>query len=404
MFLTIIFCVLISVAFVTFLGFALEGRESSSSRAARLGSIGPGVLTSLGILGTFFGIIVGLWSFDVQRVDESVPALLEGLKAAFISSGLGLTFALIFRTLQPVLIPVETGSDDPLEVLNSILKENIEQSKALSGGEDTSLLTQIQKLRTTISDGQDSQLKSIEAGFEKQIRAFSDFADKVAENNSQALIDALNEVIRDFNQKITEQFGENFQQLNEAVGLLLEWQVRYKAHVEETENALKTISQDIVKSGEALATVAKTFEDIPRTGETVEKLIAQINGQLQITGNMAEGVGELRRELSGALPEIQQTIDRLTSEFATEVDKAAKALSSSAEDAAQHYQVASQQLSDGFSKLQASLDGSFEQFDRAMQEELTRALSLMGRQLASISEKIADDYDKLARGLSGEAI
>jgi len=40
----------------------------------------------------------------------------------------------------------------------------------------------------------------------------------MAENNSKALIEALQEVIRDFNAKINEQFGENFKQLNEAVG------------------------------------------------------------------------------------------------------------------------------------------------------------------------------------------
>ena len=43
----------------------------------------------------------------------------------------------------------------------------------------------------------------------------------MADGNSKALISALQDVIRDFNVKISEQFGDNFKQLNVAVGRLL---------------------------------------------------------------------------------------------------------------------------------------------------------------------------------------
>ena len=62
---------------------------------------------------------------------------------------------------------------------------------------------------------------------------FRDFAEKVTEDGSNALIKALEEVMRDFNAKINEQFGENFKQLNEAVTALLEWQKEHKKQVEE---------------------------------------------------------------------------------------------------------------------------------------------------------------------------
>ena len=61
------------------------------------------------------------------------------------------------------------------------------------------MLTQLQKLRTTFSDKQDDL-----------IRAFNEFADRMAENNTKALIEALEEVMRNFNTKINEQFGDNF--------------------------------------------------------------------------------------------------------------------------------------------------------------------------------------------------
>jgi len=48
------------------------------------------VIVSLGMLGTFLGIVLGLWDFDTQKIVDSVPFLLEGLKLAFITSIMGI--------------------------------------------------------------------------------------------------------------------------------------------------------------------------------------------------------------------------------------------------------------------------------------------------------------------------
>lgn len=47
-------------------------------------------IVSLGILGTFIGIAIGLYHFDVTNIQKSMPALLEGLETAFVTSGVGM--------------------------------------------------------------------------------------------------------------------------------------------------------------------------------------------------------------------------------------------------------------------------------------------------------------------------
>ena len=47
-------------------------------------------IVSLGVLGTFIGIAIGLFHFDVTQIKESMPILLGGLKTAFITSGVGI--------------------------------------------------------------------------------------------------------------------------------------------------------------------------------------------------------------------------------------------------------------------------------------------------------------------------
>src|SRR5687768_2197411 len=59
----------------------------------------PTLLTTLGIIGTFAGIISGLLGFDVEHIDESINDLLAGLKTAFITSLAGMTLSILYKLI-----------------------------------------------------------------------------------------------------------------------------------------------------------------------------------------------------------------------------------------------------------------------------------------------------------------
>lgn len=59
----------------------------------------PDVLTSLGILGTFIGLVVGLKNFEpsnYEAMTASVSSLVDGIKVAFLTSIYGLSLSLVF--------------------------------------------------------------------------------------------------------------------------------------------------------------------------------------------------------------------------------------------------------------------------------------------------------------------
>ncbi|EDN68369.1 conserved hypothetical protein, membrane [Beggiatoa sp. PS] len=58
------------------------------------------MIVSIGILGTFVGIIFGLWDFNTQDIATSVPQLLEGLKLAFLTSIIGMGLSIFLSVLQ----------------------------------------------------------------------------------------------------------------------------------------------------------------------------------------------------------------------------------------------------------------------------------------------------------------
>ncbi len=68
----------------------------SVNRFQGLTSYAPTLLTSLGILGTFSGILVGLMDFDPKNIDGSIEFLLNGLKTAFFTSLIGMTASIFF--------------------------------------------------------------------------------------------------------------------------------------------------------------------------------------------------------------------------------------------------------------------------------------------------------------------
>ena len=177
------------------------------------------IVTVIGVLGTFASIIYAFFEFDTNDIKASVPQLLNGLKFAFVTSILGITgsialkwSALNNRKIEDAPAKTYTGAtvDDLAGLLRNILDVEQEEGqetretlrsveRSLTGEGDSTVLTQLQKLRTTFSDKQDDL-----------IRAFNEFADRMAENNTKALIEALEEVMRNFNTKINEQFGDNF--------------------------------------------------------------------------------------------------------------------------------------------------------------------------------------------------
>ena len=74
---------------------------------------------------------------------------------------------------------------------------------------------------------------------------------------SKELISALESVIRDFNQKITDQFGDNFKELNAAVLQMILWQENYKNTLEGLDENLKNTLEVFKNSQEVLEMVAE---------------------------------------------------------------------------------------------------------------------------------------------------
>ena len=83
----------------------------------------PTLLTTIGILGTFTGVVFGLWHFDVNNIDQSIPGLLEGLKTAFITSVAGMALSVIFKIIDVSTTVPEASDAVPEQITPKMVYE-----------------------------------------------------------------------------------------------------------------------------------------------------------------------------------------------------------------------------------------------------------------------------------------
>ena len=210
------------------------------------------VIVSIGVLGTFVGIFIGLWEFDGNDISGSVPELLNGLKTAFITSIAGMFFAVLLSVIQKSKgsaeaedeITVLSSIDEKLSALQSVNKntENLLLINNKLDSIDTNikgLSADISSVKSELNDNQEKLFEFLKDKLATIDNSLKEAVQTLSKGATEEIIKALENVIQDFNKNLTEQFGDNFQQLNEAVLKMIEWQESYKSAIQEFEQQLK---------------------------------------------------------------------------------------------------------------------------------------------------------------------
>ena len=366
-------------------------------------SFGPTILTTLGIFATFLGIAIGLSEFDANNIQASVPALLGGLKTAFWASVAGVGGALLLKFRHQFFdrTAVE-GTGENGEVTGADLARLLSGIQtALVGNEETSLITQIKLMRSDTND----RLDALKVA---QLQALQE----LSKMGSQALVEALRDVIKDFNTKITEQFGDNFKALNAAVGQLLIWQERYRLHVEKSEASLESLIALMAKTTSDYSSLVSNSQSFSSVARDLGDMLNGLSTQKTQLVDLSRALAELLKEASGSLPAVQSKIMELTAQLSTAVQDNQKTISAALSENAQQLKGALQSSHQGFVTtnteanrqvidLMAKTKEQISFLDAALTEELKKSLESLGRQLAALSERFVSDYgpltDKLRR-------
>jgi hypothetical protein len=429
---------------------------------------GPAILTMMGIAGTFLGMVAGLWSFDVNN-GQSVPALIGGIRIAAIASLLGVLCAIIVKyrfVHRKQEISSESGKTDA-DIIIARLSELVDHldrrlpehygdrvieklsslQQALVGQDDSTITTQLKLLRQDSND----RLKLLADKSDAHTRYMSDkltalqraivgdeattlimhlnaikqdtntrldnliyaqeaFMKQLAELGSKALVEALNEILRDFNKNLTEQFGENFKHLNVAVAQLVQWQQQYSEQLQEIikleERTVQAMSkatidyQEMVNQASSLTTAAKNLESVLSGIDAYKENLKRSINQL------AEITLLLQKELPGTQKQVESLISAVrdaTSKNEAEIKRIAQDISTSfraasesiKNDLTESLKLANTEVSENIKRLIGSSKEQTEALELQLEDSLRRSLESLSQQLAALSNKFAQDYSPI---------
>lgn len=296
----------------------------------------PSVVSTLGVLGTFIGISIGLLGFETNNLSESIPKLLSGLKTAFFTSIAGMVASIILSKKINSLYDGATGGQDDIngaanlicQSVNALSKQiSVESEKRLKFYDVVSqsiqnIVSNIGKSNECVAllEKTNAAIKELSGGLERGISEvkdrmndtnkllgdkFDDFAVLLQKNNTEALVEVMRKVTEEFqsqmNALISRLVAENFEQLNNSVEQLNKWQVenkemiqslilQYKAMVdsfEQTSIVLAHVKDDtasMVGKGGKLAQLVKSLSEVIIEDEKFKS----ISNDLQQTAELSK--------------------------------------------------------------------------------------------------------------------
>lgn len=310
----------------------------------------PSVFTTLGILGTFVGIFIGLQEFDVQNITQSIPKLLEGMKTAFLTSIVGIILSIIFGKWSQIvaekadrkknLIAVDDEISALKEILSEIKKQNEissvfftdlrkENEKLLTAqnknaSENIKLLTdlkeefvktnsEIEKLRTEQNKNSKENNKLISGigaimteNSQKMEKKFDEFSELLRKNNTEALVEVMKKVTEEFNKQmsalINKLIQENFEELNQSVKNLNTWQQENKEMIASLTEQFTKVSKDFETSASSVKVITQNTEKLVNDESHLSRLIKELQKVMiddtkftQITSKVSETVATLEK-------------------------------------------------------------------------------------------------------------
>ena len=244
----------------------------------------PDIFTSLGILGTFIGLVWGLKSFEpssYETMTTSVSTLVEGIKVAFLTSIYGIAFALIYSSGMK---SVYAGMDEKLQ---GFLEKFHLYVLPTAESESRNLMLASQKVQTKAMKQMAEQLTSQMAdSFEKAINPTFQKMNKsleiLTESVTRCQEDMVQEILRSFLREMNGSFKMQFKDFNEA---LIQLKKAQKETADYTTRLYQSMSDQLNESyarqSESMKEIVDELGRIQGRYMTTATRITQDNQEIQ---------------------------------------------------------------------------------------------------------------------------
>lgn len=349
-------------------------------------------VSTLGVLGTFYGITVGLLAFDTADLDKSIPGLLDGLKTAFFTSLAGMIGSMI---LSAFISRKQDENDGGVSDINQ------------AAGTICQAVQQMSELNKATIERLSEQMAEQEKDRKAFYRSMGDVMDKVKESQS-AIAETL--------QSINTSQGSAASALDSLV-ILQRSQEGALDSIKETAtsmvSSIGSLEEVTSAQTESLDAMRKYSEEVSEFTHHVPEILDVVGGISTTQDEINEQVQKLKDILDAEVDQIERSMDKTNNLLERKFDEFTELLKKSNTEALvevmknvttefqkQMDALISKLIQENFDQLNKSVErlNQWQQENKEIIASLTRQYKEMAENFEATStslDRVKDDTESL---------
>lgn len=273
----------------------------------------PNMLTGAGILGTFIGLVAGIYqasnglgSADVEQAKNALEYLLNGAALAFLTSIVGLFTSIIFSAVEKRRVhSFDSLCNRWVEALDARLERVTPEKVALQG------LAQSKQQTLAMQQFSDQLAFQLVEALEKAVTQplqpvmgqVVDQLQGLRDDHTKTSDETLERLISEFSNSITGAAGEEMRAFSETIGKMSHGLQEQIGAMAESHDRMQRSSQ------EAVTELTETFRESSR--QLNEELSASVRDMVgQISATVAEMTAELKKATETTTENMNQIVER----------------------------------------------------------------------------------------------
>ena len=358
----------------------------------------PTFISTLGVLGTFFGITIGLMAFDTTDLDKSIPGLLDGLKTAFFTSLAGMIGSMILSAFIGRKQDEKEGGISDINQAAGTICQAVKQMSDLNKSTIEKLASQMEeqeKDRKAFYSTMGSVMESV-----KKTQA-SISESLLSINKSQSAVES------EMHSVVINQRSQN-EVLFEATGSMIN-------SIGRLEENSTTQTSHLAATQKSIVEIAEFTHHIPDLVDLVEGTVGtqeEINTQVQKLKNILDG--EVL-QIEESMNKTNQLLERKFDEFTELLKKSNTEALVEVIDLVEGMVGTQEEINAQVQKLKNILDGEVLQIEESMDktnqllerkfDEFTELLKKSNTEaLVEVMKKVTEEFQKQMNSLINKLI
>ena len=356
--------------------------------------LAPGVMTSLGILGTFLGLVMGLSGLSLTGADTEVvltamDQLIRGMSTAFLTSIVGVCGSLLFNLLN------NRATDKCQKAIDRFCEVFSLYAMPKPVSEDTAMLALQQEqtayIRQAVEDMSQKMAVQMEQSIMRAMLPVQRSMDNFILAATQAQVEGVDRIAQVFVQRMNVALGNEFDHLRQVLAETGVEQQKTQQELRAATEAIGQMTQDVVNMHQLSQGVLEHFRayvadmDASRAqvDDTNRKTIELLEAMGKTSGQQALYLAKLQ-EYQAALTAASQQYTAWTDRFLASAQEQTRITGKEMDRVVGEMHEGSRTLS-----------GAYEQFTKQTQENLARTTALFDESISSSIHQLNETLDSM---------